>query len=186
MSAFFWRWLGLFAACFILASCIEVEDFGAYWDEGTLDPGLAGAWYSKKDTQCTLITEQDADYLMLTDQEENTARTLSLNGHAFLMIKKDGEIGGELLRYTLTKDTLTFYQLNEAKKDAFERAHASPNIVIDSYGSVELPKSYTATIQKLDLETAALLQQIAGDPSYWKPIEPLLRRADCGPSDDKH
>ena len=32
------------AAALTLASCLQVDDFGAYWDKGFQDPALAGSW----------------------------------------------------------------------------------------------------------------------------------------------
>jgi hypothetical protein len=33
-------------AFLLLSSCTEVEDFGAYWGKGVVDPALAGTWKS--------------------------------------------------------------------------------------------------------------------------------------------
>ena len=41
------RFLGLAALASVVclpASCNSVEDFGSYWDKGTIDPALAGIW----------------------------------------------------------------------------------------------------------------------------------------------
>jgi hypothetical protein len=38
------RHLFLLAYTFLLCACTSVEDFGAYWDKGIVDPALNGSW----------------------------------------------------------------------------------------------------------------------------------------------
>lgn len=151
----------LFIACIALASCINVKDFGIYWEKGIVDTQLVGAWQPETDvsSDCIMFT-QEKNYLRFTteDRIEPSVRTLPIGRHSFMMMLRGGK-SGELYKYSINKGALEMYQLNKDKKDEFLQKYATPNIVIDD--------DTTVTINKLDKPTFDLLQTIANDSSYW-------------------
>ncbi len=146
--------------CLLLAACINVKDFGIYWDRGIPDKLLVGSWLPEGDisSDCIMFTAEKGQLRFTTeDRDEPAVRTLMIGRHSFMMMLR-GSKGGEIYKYTASKNVLEMYQLNKDKKEEFLKNHATPNIVIDDT---------TVTINALDKPTMELLQTIANDGSYW-------------------
>jgi hypothetical protein len=152
----------LLVACIALASCINVKDFGIYWDRGIVDKQLIGSWLPETDTssECIMFTQGKGELIFTTDdRDEPAVRTLMMGRHTFMMMRRPVSKSGELYKYTASKESLELYQLNKDKRDEFLKEHATPNIVINDDTNV--------TISTLDKPTFDLLQKIANDGSYW-------------------
>lgn len=93
----------LCALCILGVSCIPVEDFGSYWDKGSLDPELAGLWqrvggetpeqeymlFERAGTAHMLSRGTASDLKAQADKRRWVAqtRTLTAGKASFLMIK---------------------------------------------------------------------------------------------------
>ncbi len=163
------RWLALPLAC-LLAACIFVDDFGTYWDSGTLDPQLKGAWKADNGDACEQFVVDGKNYRFVHDaDEEDTVRTLSTGKHTFLMVRNEKE-NNYIFRYTVTKDTWTLYVPNEEKRDEFAATYATKNFALDDD---------VVRIGKLDRQTVIVLEKLAGMPEFWKISDTYTRTDAC-------
>ena len=126
-------------ALLFLSSCIEVKDFGAYWDKGFLDPALAGSWkmigipgqalddtpgadmlrFTKEGAFYSLQYINPVDRTLAADvvaqrEKDNEAswavRTLKIGSHLYFMRRpKEGKPDGNLERYEMKGDVLQEY-----------------------------------------------------------------------------
>lgn len=95
--------LFIFAALLPLASCIDVDDFGAYWDKTGMDKRLAGGWKEVADSSQTRehgldvghvirFVNKNGAYEMSSHTDEKTAgdepiypiKTLKVESYEFL------------------------------------------------------------------------------------------------------
>lgn len=95
-----------------LTSClIGVEDFGKYWDEGTIDKNILGRW-SGEDGSRLAMFDNGGTYKICTggnakiEDCRGSGRVLKTEKYHFIMTKKNGEKGGYLYRYQLNGNTL--------------------------------------------------------------------------------
>lgn len=144
----------LFLAVFCLIGCINVNDFGKYWDKGVVDPALEGYWLSEHG-ECSHYVKKD-DHYEIT-QDGSIVKTLSMDGATFLMIKSRDE--QFIYKYTANKDTFTLYNPQRAIEKEFKKQYDNPNIMIDRH---------TVTIDKLDGDVVNILQDISQKPNYWE------------------
>lgn len=114
--------VGLFL-CLMLASCIDVDDFGKLWDQGAIDPKLEGTWLTSdgsktpdlKSDKWELIRKDSFYVLKLLrksqneEQEPQLLRTLPWKDYTYLMIAEVGKENGSLIRYTVDGTTVTVY-----------------------------------------------------------------------------
>src|SRR5262245_55033530 len=76
------------ALMLLLLGCIQVDDFGTYWEKGFVDSCI-------KDI---LLTEMAED--IAAGKPTPAIRSLNINGHLFIMMRdKPEDKGGELVRY---------------------------------------------------------------------------------------
>jgi hypothetical protein len=124
----------LFVACFLLmlTSCIEVDNFGDYWDKATIDPTLAGKWQkiSEEDEvtptgQSWVFAVKDGSYEVHTFMHGKPAdddgpmfpvRTITVGPYKFLA---NGPEQGSMVRYTLEGDEAVFLVLEPKATWAF-------------------------------------------------------------------
>lgn len=114
--------LGLFV-CLILASCIDVDNFGKLWEQGAIDPKLEGTWLTANASKAPdmksdkwELTRHDSFYLVKllrkSDHDEQAPqllRTLSWKENTYLMIKEVDKENGSLIRYSTEGATVTVY-----------------------------------------------------------------------------
>ncbi len=117
--------VGLFV-CLILASCIDVDDFGKFWEQGAVDPRLEGTWLTSdgsttpdlKNDKWELI-RQDSFYVLKLlrksesdEQQPQLLRSLSWREYTYLMIAEVGKENGSLIRYTVEGSIVTVYSVD--------------------------------------------------------------------------
>ncbi len=114
-------------AVLMLTSCIDVDDFGAYWDKTTVDPAMASDWLrvpiSPNDAandfpagQTWHFTLKDGAYQIQThldgkedDEPLYPVKTLTIGHYQFLAL---GPKHGSICMYKIDDDTVTLYGLN--------------------------------------------------------------------------
>ena len=168
--------------CVFLTSCIIVEDIGVYWDKGVVDSSLQGSW--AKDTACMEFVLDGKDYYVVYNgrKEERKYRTLTLGNNKFLMITNEDNKTNEedqyiLVKYKVFADNFTTYKLDKTKKDVFIQEYPDANVI---FSDGDHP---VAIISHLDEKSAALLQIIADDETYWKVDFVKHRVKECKVSD---
>lgn len=169
------RTLPLFclALILILAGCIAVRDFGAYWGAGTIDPVIEGSWDNmQKDTAGVRFTKMTSMYKMEFIDRDGTepkvARTLKIGNNTFLMVKKHADDkDGDLIAYALQGDQMAFFAPNR------DRGAEFVNTFPDSGFKVART---SITIPVLDAKSFAVLEQIASDPKWWSEMQRYKRQ----------
>jgi len=113
--------LGL--AVFLLAACIDVDDFGEAWSKTTVDPALAGRWVAldengeKPTSQEYAFTLKDGAYSIdsyVKGQRDESGplypvKTLEIGKYKFLA---NGPDQGVIIRYAVEGDGVVWYVLN--------------------------------------------------------------------------
>jgi hypothetical protein len=168
------RWQLSLLTCLALMACINVDDFGVYWNEGTLDPQLEGSWMPEKQAadQCLRFKKNKDSYQFDNgDKEVPDARTLAIGSYSFLMVKKPKEKDGQLYKYTATKDSFVIYQLNKEKKEDFLKKYNTSNVVFEND---------VVKIKVLNKPSIAMLRNIAAQDNYWQVLT-AYKHSDCTP-----
>lgn len=168
----------------LLTSCIPVDDFGVYWNKGTVDANVTGKWEKMerhKKAEYVRITDEGGRYRIDTlDKKERAAkdyspilaRTLTAGKYTFFMAmdKKHGAAHFTpegLVRYEIHHGVLTEYNLVDRRMGKFlsdEFPHAR-NITAPKcrencvYDSVK--------IRKLDAEVVEILAAIPDTKEFW-------------------
>lgn len=155
----------------ILAGCIAVRDFGVYWDKGTLDKALVGAWESSKENgKGVTFTANGSSYDMKfeDDSSSNVARTLMVGNNSFLMTKKaEGDVGGNMIAYVVQGDTFVMFAPNRDKQKEFLAKY--PNIPF-------IVTRTSLTIKELTPDSMKWLEQIASEPQWWTEMQRFERK----------
>jgi hypothetical protein len=142
-------------AFLVLSSCTPVEDFGAYWDKGVVDPALEGRWQKIGLPGQDMKSIPGADQLLFVkdglsyawqginpidstlsaDQAERrkkdnearfVVRTLRIGNHLFMMSRGDaGAPKGILQRYDVQGDLFQEYEISNGAAVNFSRGKAS-------------------------------------------------------------
>jgi len=144
----------LFLAVFCLIGCINVNDFGVYWNKGVVDPALEGYWLSEHG-ECNHYVKHD-DHYEIT-QDGSIVKTLPMDGATFLMIKSRDE--QFIYKYTANQDTFTLYNPQRTIEKEFKQQYDTANIIIDRH---------TVTIDQLDGDVVKILEDISQKPNYWE------------------
>jgi hypothetical protein len=181
----------LCAAALLLASCIPVKDFGAYWEKGTADSALFGKWEEvpkdadDKDIGTFDVTDKSGAYQIDSlDEEERKkpdyvpliAKTLTAGPYTFLMVREEKKKDGDILRYKVEGDTFQEYALKpepmamllkEKYPDVknIERPECKENCWFDG-----------VRIETLDDEVFKILSEIPDTEEYWNATEKYRRR----------
>ncbi|MGB4102393.1 MAG: hypothetical protein WBK91_10875 [Alphaproteobacteria bacterium] len=170
----------LLACTLLLASCIDVMNFGIYWNRGYLEPSLVGTWdpipVAGQDLG-TLKRQRltiKGDTYVITSYEGGIEKTdapmvgrLLLVSHlTFLML--GGQTQGALYRYKLEgKDVVKFYNLDKVAAQKFV-AEKFPNAKNIEGGPGAGTYGATFGIKNLDSEALQILVAIPDNETYWK------------------
>lgn len=176
---------------FLLTSClIGVDDFGKYWDQGTVDKNLLGKWepYDPQDTapknQKAKSNSKDDGYLILENKGtykicghsqdlsvkfpmcDMVGRTLKVGPYSYIMLKgfkEEDRRHNILLKYRLDNDILTldFPPDTDAIGDLIKTAHPElSDLLTGDTPRVSFPQDGTIKITTLDDEVLRLLSAI--------------------------
>ena len=129
-------------AAVLVSSCIQVADFGTYWDRGVIDPALDGTWRKVEGMvhdgdpgplpAAWTFRKSGANYAVRAmspgaqgrvDSRQFTARSLRVGPALFLMLRDpEGRSPGLIERYEVDGATLRAYRLdkNAAAIDVFD------------------------------------------------------------------
>ena len=160
-----------------LAGCINVDDFGGYWEKGVLDPKLEGTWSFVKgenDPEAPIMFIKEDDYYLMKSADEEQAedehiKTLNVGEHTFFLILMEENSGG-IMRYKIDGDSLTTYTLKEdVLKKAIENNEVDGTIEHDSLMG-DVPH-----LSVLDEATLKFLAGLADKPDHWK-VEGVYQR----------
>lgn len=161
------------ALILILAGCIAVRDFGAYWGAGTMDPQLEGKWENmQKNTAGVRFSNMNNMYKMeFVDRdgtEPKVARTLKVGNNNFLMVKKnEDDKNGDLIAYAIQGDQMAFFSPNRDRATEF----------VNTFPNSGYKVSRTSiTIDVLDAKSFEVLQAIASDPKWWTEMQRFTRQ----------
>ncbi len=133
----------LLISALLLASCIMVEDFGAYWNKGVIDPTLAGHWevvpdpgYPDDMVRYTFVKKGN-EYEVHEQEDKKKGvihhvKSLDVGPYRFFMTKSSD--GLSLLRYEANETTLTVYYPKAEPMWKFikERFPPSPNLIMEN------------------------------------------------------
>jgi hypothetical protein len=180
-------------AVVLLSSCITVDDFGAYWDKGFVDPALAGTWkiigvprealdggpwperlrFTKNGRSYALqginpidsgMTAEQAAEQARNNETREAARTLTIGRHAFLMQRpQQGGQDGMLVRYEVRGGILSQYIMDFGEALEFMAAKHPAARNITSHDV----DAHFIDIQTFDDEVFQILSEIADVPRYW-------------------
>lgn len=171
-------------AVLFLSSCIPVDDFGVYWNKGTVNTKVLGKWQKMerhKKAEYVRITDEGGRYRIDTlDKKERMqkdyspilAKTLTAGKYTFFMAidKKSGAshfTPEGLVRYEIHRGVLTQYNLVDRRMGKFLADHFphARNITAPKcrdhcvYDSVK--------IRKLDAEVVRILAAIPDTKEFW-------------------
>lgn len=137
----------------MLSACIEVDDFGKYWNQAFRDA-------------CIEAIARDRYYDDPKPHSmKNLAHNLKVGDHTFLMLKEErARRGGNMIRYKVENGEYIAYHLNEDKREDFERDFPDHRLRITGE---------TVTIPRLNRHSLTILEAVANDESYWQEAERL-------------
>lgn len=164
--------------CLILASCIDVDDFGKLWEQGAIDPKLEGTWLTSdvsktadmKNDKWQLIRNDSFYVLKLLrksqneEQEPQLLRSLSWRDYTYLMIAEAGKENGSLIRYTVDGNAVTVYGVDAPAVKAWleKRQPGVKNLRV-----VNTEYFHGLKVMLLDASVMDTLSEMPQE--YWKP-----------------
>ncbi len=174
------RRLFVLAALVPLASCVTVEDFGAYWDKTGMDERLAGSWkmvaadpeqtpeHGYRIGDIMHMIRRGAAYEMAVDKDDKTPdddplypiRTLNVGRYQFLAVRAEGEKGGLIWRYKLKGRAL---ELCVPALDDFVAANYPNAVNLRNSGDV----GDSMSIRLFDEEVFTILSKVPDTEDYW-------------------
>jgi hypothetical protein len=181
-------------AALLVASCTSVENFGAYWDKGVVDPALEGSWkkvglpgknidsipgadtlrfirngaaYSMQALNpIDTAASRDVRAQQQADNDRQTAmRTLRVGTALLMMVRSPtGEGPGIITRYAIHGTTLQEYWIENSRAVAF--------LAINYPDAKNIRRntgegSYVV-IGTFDDEVFKVLSELAANPKYWR------------------
>lgn len=168
-------------AVFLLASCIDVDDFSDYWSKGYIDHALLGTWdlddaKSKDSMTWEIRDEKDGEYhiighSMTESMEAYQGKTLDAGKYKLLMIVMQKNGSGMLFRYEIKGDQFYLYSLRLKKT---EELIAAQHLNQQSLRIVRKPPHCCAdawdriAVTKFDSETYKFLSEVPDLPEYWE------------------
>ena len=180
-------------AIFLLSACanISVQDFGPYWNQGTVDPALLGWWKSSDDKDQIKIrvmnrsSTYQVDYIDEKGWEHPDAslqaRKILVGSYQFMLIKMQDRIDHwipvMMYRYRAEGNTTWDYALNAKMMGVF-LARNYPNeknivaVICRKKDSLCLPHT---NIRKLDKDVYKILASVPDTKAFWT----------CGPAAQK-
>ena len=178
----------------MLSSCTPVDDFGAYWDKGFVDPALEGTWKKIGRPGQDLNATPGADQLLfakdgqsyswqainpldstLSDdvaaqrRKDNDARwalrTLKIGNHVFFAIRgPEGNRSGMMIRYQVQGDLLL--------EDVIDNGAAVDFLEAKHPTARNIHKNKAegryVVIETFDDEAFQILSEISDDAAYWE------------------
>jgi hypothetical protein len=177
----------------LLSSCTPVDDFGAYWDKGFVDPALEGTWKKIGIPGQDLNATPGADRLLFTKdgpsyswqainpldstlsddaaaqrRKDNDARlalrTLKIGNHLFFAARgPQGNRGGMLNRYEVQGDLLLEDFINNGTAVDFLEAKHPTARNIHKNKA----EGRYVVIETFDDEVFQILSEISDDAAYW-------------------
>jgi hypothetical protein len=176
-------------ACLVLlvvTACIPVEDFGGYWDKGTVDKAVFGTWkrVAKKDSgdrELVMIVNHKGTYRIDSldpkdrkqkDYQPLFAKTLQIGNYTFFMTTQGAGEKSErnLVRYQVKKGRLMEYDL---QRGAMEKLVRRKYLWVKNL-DVSCPNKClveSVKIKVLDKEVVDVLAAIPDTAEFWKPID---------------
>jgi hypothetical protein len=178
----------LVVACIalLLVSCIQVDDFGDYWDKATVDPSLVGRWNRVSDANeakttgdSWTFTVKNGAYEVQTyvkgkpDDDGPIAPVKSLTVGPYMFLAKGPE-QGTILRYKVSGDTVTFYVLDPEAAWAYIQKNFPGESSFyrgDPEDDPNDPENIgdPVKIKTFNDETAKILSSIPDTDHYWDP-----------------
>jgi hypothetical protein len=185
----------LFAACLLLllTSCLEVENYGDYWDKGSIDPSLSGKWLKISETdevtptgQSFIFTPKDGSYQVQTFSHGKPAdddgpiypvRTITVGPYKFLA---KGPDQGSMVRYTVEGNAVVFYELNSKKAWAFFQKNYPGQEEFYKGDPDDSPEEMDESDDPMKLDTlnsqaAKMISALPDNESIWEP-DTLIKR----------
>jgi hypothetical protein len=171
----------LIIATLSLSSCIPVDDWGVYWDKGTIDKRLAGKWINvpansiqSRETRHNIdgvieLVEKAGVYELSTPsgkaegEPSSSAKTISAGPYELLAIAD--KKGGTINRYKVTPQNLEFCQPIALEVMDFikrEYPNAADRMIANTHGNGPILK-----IGSLSDETVRILSGIPNTGQYW-------------------
>lgn len=182
-------------AVLVLSSCISVDDFGAYWDKGFVDPALEGTW-EKVDPpgedikhipgpRTWRFTRNGSSYAAYaihaidpTDDPEIiaqkravndrylNARSLRIGKHLFLMQRDPGgQPPGLIQRYEIQGTTLREYWIDN---DAALNLLNAKHPAAKNIRKNPTSEGEFVVIGTFDDEVFQVLSEMVDNPTYWR------------------
>ncbi len=156
------RILPFILCVFILASCVEVEDFGEYWNSKTEDLLLEGKWENLSTLELMTVSREGDHYRFSRNperpQRDDIGKVLVLGDHRFLMMRAHNGFQS-LWKYSTNEKELIIYRNSKDKKNDFISNYQNDNFRIDEDRVV---------IHKLDKDTVDIIRKIASQEDYWE------------------
>lgn len=181
-------------AALVLSSCTPVDDFGAYWDKGFVDPALEGTWQKvglpgedlgsipapdtwrftrKGSTYATqginridpTLEPKIIAQMRLDNDHQMSARSLRIGEHLFLMERDPaGQTRGFIARYDIQGTTLREYWIENG---------AALDFLKTKYPAVRNIKKNVGegrfvVIGTFDDEVFQVLSEMVDNPLYWR------------------
>lgn len=169
-------------ALLCLTSCIPVDDFGTYWDKGTVDSALVGTWTGVRHKdgigpahiavvkgvyRITSLAKKDAKDKPLY------ARTLTAGRYTFFMASSDtgGKTERDLVRYTLKDGRLTEYSLEVRPVEAWLKWRHPQAKNLEAVSCKPKCLYEQVKIRTLTADVVNILSEIPDTKEYWQPME---------------
>jgi hypothetical protein len=166
-------------AVLMLASCIDVDDFGPMWDRTSLDPALQGEWLRipvPGDDLALFPAEEnirfvlkDGAYELQNDvhgepdeKPDYPVKTLAAGSYKFLAF---GPKQGSIIKYTIAGNIMTVYRLDFFRAWAFIQKNYPDVKNIVREDSEEAP----VKIKYFDEDVLKALAALPDEETYWYP-----------------
>jgi hypothetical protein len=173
-------------ALLIVTACIPVEDFGEYWDKGTVDKAVFGTWKrttrkGSGDNELVMIVNHKGTYRIDSldpkdrkqkDYQPLFAKTLKAGSYTFFMTTQGAGAKSErnLVRYQVKNGRLKEYDL---ERKAMEKWVHRKYLWVKNL-DVSCPNKClveSVKIKVLDKEVFDILAEIPNTTEFWKPID---------------
>jgi len=182
----------VFCCILLLASCIDVDDYGDYWGKTIVDPALAGHWAKMSEDEDGKTTGQEYTFIVKngayevqsykdgqadSDGPMYPVKTLNVGRYRFLA---SGPQTGKIIRYEIANDTAAWYVLNPKSAWAFIRKNYPDQQGFyrgdpDNPDASNIPADEPVSIKLFDDEVFAILSAIPDNEIYWDPDTQLKK-----------
>ncbi len=148
---------------------MDVDNFGEYWDKGTLDPYLTGEWAlarNKDEVRITVSSDKQVYHIEYNTQERYIAKTLKMGNYTFMMLKETkykDKISGVLVRYAIKDHNIVVYEFDHAALAEFlKNKYPETEVFYSTPG-----KGSDITMRLFNDETFKILSDIPDTDRYW-------------------